>query len=455
MGNTVRGIVSAYVDGEKLWETTNTITNDGKNWLAARLHVPDVRLDLDSGQVDSVTRGSLISQHNENDLNHPGIINHTTAVNGFSNNPTYNLPGVGDQQGFFITGTRAVRARSTNTQGYVQTNNLSEQGLRSNAFLALGTSNQATSVNDTGVVSGISSAYWPNNLRHNQSSYFTSGRFQSTVANTDNATNADMEFNFQPSLANHDTLGYAIGTTVDAAGTSIGPGNTGSKTIAANATSITVATPHLFPVAVQADSSTHYFIEITDTSGGSNDGDKEIVKVTNTGTHSVSHRRPAIALTGHGLTAPKPYIRPYFTRTSEFTIVRAQQSTSAMAFPTQFDTGSLTNRGHTFKTIMHRNVHYFATTGANNVNSYALPLEGTAPNNDTEIYISEATLNFEMSADTITNPVPAGITPGSFAHLGGAGGKDSVAFSRVLFPSPVKFTKDSYLFELVWDIQFP
>lgn len=452
MGNTVRGIVSAYVEGEKLWETTNTITNDGKNWLAARLHVPNVRLDLDSSQ--SITRASL-TQYDENNVNHPGFINHTTAVNSFSNNPEYSLPGVGDAEGSNITGTRAVRAKATNTPGYVQTNNLSEQSLRSDAFLMLGTSNQATSVNDTDVISEIGSGYWPNALRHNQSSYFTSGRFQSTVANTDNATNADMEFNFQPSLNNHDTLGYAIGTTVDAAGTSIGPGNTGSKTISASATSITVATPHLFPVAVQDDSSTHYFIEITDTSGGSNDGDKEIVKVTDTGTHSVSHRRPAIALTGHGLTAPKPYLRPYFTRISEFTIVRAQKSTSAMAFPTQFDTGSLTNRGHTFKTIMHRNVHYFATTGANNVNNYALPLEGTAPNNATEIYIAEATLNFEMQANTITNPVPAGITPGSFAHIGGAGAKDSVAFSRVLFPSPVKFTKDSYLFELVWDIQFP
>lgn len=452
MGNTVRGIVSAYVEGEKLWETTNTITNDGKNWLAARLHVPNVRLDLDSSQ--SITRASL-TQYDENNVNHPGFINHTTAVNSFSYEPEYSLPGVGDAEGSTITGTRAVRAKATNTPGYVQTNNLSEQGLRSDAFLMLGTSNQATSVNDTNVISGIGNGYWPNALRHNQSSYFTSGRFQSTVANTDNATNADMEFNFQPNRENHDTLGYAIGTTVDAAGTSIGPGNAGSKTISASATSITVATPHLFPVAVQADSSTHYFIEITDTSGGSNDGDKEIVKVTDTGTHSVSHRRPAIALTGHGLTAPKPYLRPYFTRTSEFTIVRAQKSTSAMAFPTQFDTGSLTNRGHTFKTIMHRNVHYFATTGANNVNNYALPLEGTAPNNATEIYIAEATLNFEMQADTITNPVPAGITPGSFAHIGGAGGKNSVAFSRVLFPSPVKFTKDSYLFELVWDIQFP
>jgi len=451
MGNTVRGIVSAYVDGEKLWETTNTITNDGKNWLAARLHVPDVRLDLGTDSSDAVARGQLQVQHEESSLLHPGIQTHTTAVNGFAQNPNY---VISNEVGQTTTKVKAVQAKATNRPGYVQTNNLSEQGLRSRAQLTLGTSNQSTSVNDTGVVGNIASSYWPSLINHNQSSYFTSGRFQSTVANTDNATNSDMEFNFQPSLDNHDTLGYAIGTTVDAAGTLIGPGSTGSKTIAANATSITVATPHLFPVAVQADSSTHYFIEITDTSGGSNDGDKEIVKVTDTGTHAVSSRRPAIALTGHGLTAPKPYIRPYFTRTSEFTIVRAQQSTSAMAFPTQFDTGSLTNRGHTFKTIMHRNVHYFATTGANNVNSYALPLEGTPPNNATEIYIAEATLMFKANSNTITDPIAMGFSAGSAEHFS-QGANQDVCFSRVVFPNAIKFTKDSYLFELVWDIQFP
>lgn len=450
MGNTVRGIVSAYVDGEKQWETTNTITNDGKNWLAARLHVPDVRLDLDDGQTDSVVRGGLTLNH-ENDNNHPGFIGHTTVANGLSNNPTYTFS---NEAGQTTTRVKAVRAVATNRSGYVQTNNLSEQALRSQATLEFGTSNQATSVDDTGVVANVSPTYWPSQHKHNQSSYFTSGQFQSNTANTDNATNADMEFNFQPSLDNHDTLGYAIGTTVDAEGNSIGPGNTGSKTIAANATSITVATPHLFPVAVQSDSSTHYFIEITDTSGGANDGESEIVKVTDTGTHAVSSRRPAITLTGHGLTAPKPYIRPYFTRTSEFTIVRAQKSTSAMAFPTQFDTNSTTNRGHTFKTLMHRNVHYFATTGANNVLSKAFPLTGTAPNNATEIYMAEAALMFRANANAITDPIAMGFTPGSFEHMSATANQD-FCFSRVVFPNAIKFTKDSYLFELVWDIQFP
>ena len=452
MGNTVRGIVSAYVDGEKQWETTNTITNEGKNWLAARLHIPDVRLDLGGSDTgDLAARGQLQAQHEEGSLFHPGIREHTTAVNGLASVPNYTITQQGSGQ--TTTKVKAVQAASTNEPGYVQTNNLSEQSLRSNAKLEFGTSNQATSVDDTGVVGNIGGSYWPNLHYHNQSSYFTSGRFQSTTANTDNATNADMEFNFQPSLDNHDTLGYAIGTTVNADGTFNGAGNSGSKTISATATSITVATPHLFPVAVQADSSTHYFIEITDTSGGANDGDKEIVKVTDTGTHAVSSRRPAIEITGHGLDYD-PYVRPYFTRTSEFTIVRAQEGTTAMAFPTQFDTGSLTNRGHTFKTLMHRNVHYFATTGANNVLSRAYPLEGVAPNNATEIYIAEAALMFKANANVITDPLAMGFTVGSAEHFS-AGANQDFCFSRVVFPNAIKFTKDSYLFELVWDIQFP
>lgn len=449
MGNTVRGIVSAYVDGEKLWETTNTITNDGKNWLAARLHDPNRNASFpEQGRQQALTQRAF------EDLQYPGQLYHTTSYNSLRPEADPVADGGLGSSGY----TRAYVALPTNPEGdsqvtgeIVQTNNISQQTVRSRSTLRLGTSNQATSVNDTDVISSIAATYWPNELAHNQSSYFTSGRFQSTVANTDNATNADMEFNFQPNRENHDTLGYAIGTTVDAAGTSIGPGNAGSKTISASATSITVATPHLFPVAVQADSSTHYFIEITDTSGGSNDGNKEIVKVTDTGTHTVSSRRPAIALTGHGLSYD-PYVRPYFTRTSEFTIVRAQQSTSAMAFPTQFDTDSLTNRGHTFKTVMHRNVHYFATTGANNVLSKGLPLEGTPPNSDTEVYVREAGLIVKASA-VQPNWEEAGFDSATSIDTWGA--RQEVLFSRVLFPNAIKLTKDSYLFELVWDIQFP
>lgn len=449
MGNTVRGIVSAYVDGKKMWETTNTITNAGKNWLAARLHDPDRNASIGDG------RGMALVQRPFEDLQYPGQLYHTTSYNSLRPEGDTE-PGSG--QGAADPFIRSYVAFPTNPEGssqvtgeIVQTNNISQQNIRSRSGLRLGTSNQATSVDDTNVISSISGTYWPNELSHNQSSYFTSGQFQSTTANTDNATNAEMEFNFQPNRENHDTLGYAIGTTVNPDGTFNGAGGNGSKTITANATSITVATPHLFPVAVQADSSTHYFIEITDTSGGANDGDKEIVKVTDTGTHAVSSRRPAIEITGHGLDYD-PYVRPYFTRTSEFTIVRAQEGTSAMAFSTQFDMNSTTNRGHTFKTVMHRNVHYFATTGANNVLSKALPLEGNPPNGDAEIYVREAGLIVNASA-----PQPqwekAGFDSAISIETWGQG--QNVLFSRVLFPNAIKFTKDSYLFELVWDIQFP
>lgn len=449
MGNTVRGIVSAYVDGEKLWEATNTITNSGKNWLAARLHDPNRDISF-----DSQGRGMALVQRAHEDFAYPGQLGHFTTYNSLYPDGDPVVPsaqGASALQRSYVAWATNPEESSTG-ETLVQTNNLGQQQKRSRAELRLGRSNQATSVDDTKVIDHISGSYWPGTLHHNQSSYFTSGRFQSTTANTDNATNADMEFNFQPNRENHDTLGYAIGTTVDAAGNSIGSGGAGSKTITANATSITVATPHLFPVAVQNDSSTHYFIEITDTSGGANDGDKEIVKVTDTGTHAVSSRKPAIALTGHGLTAPKPYVRPYFTRTSEFTIVRAQKNTSAMAFPTQFDTDSSTNRGHTFKTLMHRNVHYYATTGANNVLKFPIPLEGSAPNGETEVYVAEAALMVEANA-VQPSWAQAGYPSSTSLETWGYG--RNVCFSRVVFPSPIKFTKDSFLFELVWDIQFP
>lgn len=438
MSKGIKGVVSVYQDGELLCQTNNLITNLGRQYILGRM----MRFAQRFIQYDDTVFTNQIG-NGQFDAERPtgngadGIGYSTHSINNYDG-ANLGLSGVspGDAQFMSYPTSRSATAG----------NDLNTEMQRSNVELRFGGSNQAPAATDSHLISphggSKTDANNHNRWQPTNASYFHSGDFNSSTANTDNATNQDMEFLFAPDVGVPDTFGYIIGSGVGLDGTG------GSKFVNTTTTSLTVATPQLFPVAVQSDSSTHYYIEITDVSGGSGDGQSEFVKVTNTGSHQVSTKKPAIALSGYSFT---PKVRPYFTRISEFTVVRNRNpetggaGSGAIVVPTQSNTGlSTTNKGNQFKTVMPRKTFYFASTGSNNASSASKDIPDLTKSENYSVYHSEAIL------EVIMQP-----------YLNSAGGSGSfgspvnVAFSRVVFPQPIKMTRDSFLFELVWDIQFP
>ena len=435
MGKGIKGVVSVYQDGKLLCQTNNLITNLGRQYILGRLlRFADDNF-LRSGFTDQIGNGVLDAERpTGSGVEGTGYSTH--SIDNYDG-ASLGLVGLnpGDAQFFSYPASRLASA----------SNDLSNEMQRSNVELRFGGSNQAPAATDSHLISPHGGSKTDQN-NHNRwqptyASYFHSGNFDSDTANTDNATNQDMEFLFAPDMGVPDTFGYIIGSGVGLDGTG------GTTTVNTTATSLTVATPQLFPVAVQSDPSTHYYIEITDVSGGSGDGQSEFVKVTNTGTHQVSTKKPAISLSGYNFT---PRVRPYFTRISEFTVVRKRDpntgnaGSGAIAIPTQMNGGSNTNRGNKFKTVMPRKTFYFASTGSNNAGQFSKKIPDLTKGESYSVYHSEAILEVIMQ-------------PYLNANAGGPafGSPYNAAFSRVVFPQPIKMTRDSFLFELVWDIQFP
>lgn len=163
-----------------------------------------------------------------------------------------------------------------------------------------------------------------------------------------------------------------------------------NATLAASATSMTVVRPELFPTASTGITSSHFFMQITDTSG--QNIQDEIVKVTDTGTRTQISQNTAA--------------------TATFTIQRAQQSTTARDF--LGPSGSAER--NTVHALTPRNTHYFTQT-----------YTGTASDD-----ITEAVL---------------------LASFSGPGGTSEVCVSRVVFNSTYSRTQNDNI-TIVWDIRF-
>jgi len=156
-----------------------------------------------------------------------------------------------------------------------------------------------------------------------------------------------------------------------------------NATLSASATSMTVVRPELFPTASTGITSSHFFMQITDTSG--QNIQDEIVKVTDTGTRTV--------------------LNQYTAATATFTIQRAQQSTTARDFLGPQGTAER----NTIHALTPRNTHYFTQTytgtNSDDITEAVLLATFNSPSGAAEVCVSRVVFNSTYSRtenDTIT-----------------------------------------------------